>query len=354
MGPGFSVYLNGLRFVAAMTVLLSHFAYPRFSDGLWLWVRDLNLGSDAVVVFFVLSGFVIALTAQRKDATLGDFAFARATRILSVALPALLLGWGLDQWGAALAPQDYYAPFYAPLPLGETLVRGLSFSNEWAGMSARLGTNGPYWSLSYEVAYYALFAVAFYLRGARRALLLIAGVVVFGLNILLLMPAWLLGVWLYFRMQNGAEMSALRGGALAAFPVVVYAVALALNLPDQLRAIQPTVPGHALRFSDEYLWNALLGAMVCVHLAGVAALLKQHDLSRVARPLGWLAGASFSLYLVHYPVLQFLHGALPQLGYAGLFGLTVLICFAFAELFERPLHLWRRGLRGLVRRPATG
>jgi peptidoglycan/LPS O-acetylase OafA/YrhL len=358
MAPGLSTYLNALRFGAAMIVLLSHFAYPRFSDGVWLWVRELNLGSDAVVLFFVLSGFVIALTAERKDATLGRFSFARATRIYSVAIPTLIVGWSLDQWGSSLAPEQYFAPYYAPLPLLEVLLRGLSFSNEWGGFSARLGSNGPYWSLSYEVGYYALFGVAFYLTGLRRIALLLGGVVVLGINIMLLMPAWLMGVWLYHRLKSAELPSKTVAVTLAVVPVVIYVVALKLNLPDVIKlAMQPDIPGHVLRFSDEYLWNALLGILICAHLYGMTGLLRCQPTVRLDQSLAWLAGGSFSLYLMHYPLLQFFHAALPDLSHAGLFGLTVLTCLAFAELFERPLHLWRRGLRSLGRlrqSPATG
>ena len=348
MGPGLSTYLNILRFGAAMVVFGSHFAYPRFSDGAWLWVRELNLGSDAVVLFFVLSGFVIALTAERKDATLGRFAFARATRIYSVAIPTLILGWGLDQWGSALAPSQYFAPYYAPLPLWESLLRGLSFSTEWAGSPARLGSNGPYWSLSYEVAYYALFGVAFYMTGPRRVALLLIGGVLFGLNILLLMPAWLMGVWLYHRLKKGALPQGARAALWAVVPVVIYALALKLNLADTIRiALQPQPFGVALRFSDEYLWNGLIGILFSAHLTGMAGLLKYRTLARLKRPAAWLAGASFSIYLMHYPLLHFLHAALPGVSYAGLFGLTFLTCLAFAQAFERPLDLWRRALRSL-------
>jgi peptidoglycan/LPS O-acetylase OafA/YrhL len=342
MGAGLSTYLNFLRFGAAMIVVLSHFAYPRFSDGLWLWLRELNLGSDAVVLFFVLSGFVIALTAERKDATLRSFAFARATRIYSVAIPTLILGWGLDRWGVSLAPSEYFAPYYAPLPLWETLLRGLSFSNEWAGAITRLGSNGPYWSLSYEVGYYALFGIAFYLEGPRRIFLLIAATVLLGLNILLLIPAWLMGVWLYHRLKTGALPQGISAFCLVVIPVAIYVLAITNNIPDAFRSLFTV---HGLRFSDEFVWNALIGVLVCAHLTGMAGLLRDRPLARLKLPMGWLAGASFSIYLMHYPLLQFLHAALPGIGYAALFGLTVLACFAFAEIFERPLEFWRRCIR---------
>jgi peptidoglycan/LPS O-acetylase OafA/YrhL len=343
MNAALSTYLNLLRLVAALVVVLSHFAYPRFTDGDWLWVRELNLGSDAVVVFFVLSGFVISLTAAQKDHTLGAFAFARASRLISVALPALLLGWVLDQWGAAKAPGDYAVPFYNPLPLWEQVLRGLSFTNEWGGLATRLGSNGPYWSLSYEAAYYALFAVGFYLSGPRRGVLLLSGALLVGVNILLLMPAWLMGVWVYRRLAHGHVLRDATAVLFAVLPVLLYLLALRFALPEVLRLhLQPHLSAHALRYSDEYLWNALLGGMVGIHLLGVAQLLRGIDLALIERPVAWLAGASFSIYLIHYPLLQALHAARPDLSHAGLFGLTLFGCFAFAQLFERPLALWRR------------
>ncbi len=71
MNRGFSTYLDLLRFGAAVVVLMSHYGYERMSGGRWLWIRDLNLGSDAVIVFFVLSGFVIAHVAARPEAAMG-------------------------------------------------------------------------------------------------------------------------------------------------------------------------------------------------------------------------------------------------------------------------------------------
>lgn len=102
------------------------------------------------------------------------------------------------------------------------------------------------------------------------------------------------------------------------------------------------------RFSDEYLWNALVGILVCCHLVGMASILRHANLDRLSRPLAWLAGGSFSIYLMHYPLLHILHAALPDISHWALFALTVLACLPFAEVFERPLYLWRRALQSLA------
>src|SRR5690606_31622744 len=103
----FSLYLDALRFLAAMVVFVSHFAYPRFTDGDYMIIRDLNLGSDAVVFFFVLSGLVISYTVEVKDKTLKQYAFSRATRLYSVVIPVLLLTVLMDGIGSRIAPAVY-------------------------------------------------------------------------------------------------------------------------------------------------------------------------------------------------------------------------------------------------------
>lgn len=104
MSRGFSVYLDAVRFAAAFVVLISHLAYPRFTRGDLQFIRHWDLGRDAVIIFFVLSGVVIAYAAER-DGTLGTFVFNRVTRLYSVMAPALLLTIVLDLTGQLIHPE---------------------------------------------------------------------------------------------------------------------------------------------------------------------------------------------------------------------------------------------------------
>lgn len=355
MTRSFSAYLDGLRFGAAFVVILSHFAYPRFTEGRWLWIRELNLGSDAVIVFFVLSGLVISHAVHRKSEGPRDYAFDRITRLFSVAFPALLIGYALDHLGATIDPATYDGWFYHPLPLWEQLLRGLTFSNEWAGLHTRLGTNGPYWSLSYEASYYVLFGLMVFTRGWRRVVFLAAGAAVVGVNILLLMPCWLLGVAVMKYLASGRRPARKTALVLAAAPVALYVLALAIGLPAFLDQ-QYSAIRWQFGFSDEFLWNNLLGVLVALHLIGVAGLLRG-QVSRFESPVRWLAGGSFSLYLVHYPALQFF-AALGLTGPsllndAALLGATCLFGLVFAAIFERPLARWRGLVRPLFRPGGT-
>ena len=60
-----SVYLDVLRLSAALTVFVSHLSWIQISGG-FLWQLQF-LGHDAVMVFFVLSGFVIQYAADTKE-----------------------------------------------------------------------------------------------------------------------------------------------------------------------------------------------------------------------------------------------------------------------------------------------
>lgn len=363
LSTGVSGYLDFLRFGAAFVVLLSHFAYPRFTDGRYSFIRELNLGSDAVVLFFVLSGFVITFAATQKDKTGGRFTFSRLSRLWSVAVPALALTLILDGWGLRLNSEFYVDTiYYNAVGFWEYWWRGLTFSGHWNGDILRLGSNGPYWSLSYEAAYYIAFGILLYLRGALRWVALAVCGLLFGLKIWLLAPAWFMGVGLYVWLQKTdiARYSNISTGLLIGAPVLFYILFQVIGLPGILRTLTYLLIGperfSALGFSDEFMWNALIGALFTVHLFGMGVLLANRTAPfSWQNAIKWLAGGSFSLYLVHYPVLQWGGAVIPRSGnwvldHAALLTVTCLVCYGFAAIFERPLARYRKVVLGLFSR----
>ncbi|MEO1639800.1 MAG: acyltransferase [Pseudomonadota bacterium] len=356
MTRGISLWLDLLRVIATFVVVISHWAYPRFTGGDFIIIREWNLGSDAVIVFFVISGLVIAYAAER-DGDGGTFVFNRLTRLWSVMLPALLLTLVFDSVGNRIDPSAYPGNFYQPHPIAEFLTRGLTFSNEFQLFDRlRLGTNGPLWSLSYEAAYYALFAAVVFLSGATRIAAIIAMIVVFGLPILLLLPAWLMGVfvWHALRDERFMPLAGALAWAMAVGAPLLYAAATVLGLPQVILAMTANalnVPDArlVLGFSDEFIWNNVIGLLTAVHILGMAAIMR--DRARLRLPgIKWCAGASFSLYVTHYPALHLIDALLPQamIGrYALLLAGSIAVGFVFAELFERTLGRVRAVLRGL-------
>jgi peptidoglycan/LPS O-acetylase OafA/YrhL len=367
MNKNFSLYLHAVRFCAAMGVFVSHFVIARWTGGAFPKAVSYKIGEfgvDLVMVFFVLSGFVIAYTADVKDRHWRDYAFNRGTRIYSVAIPAIILGFLLDRTGAALNPESYQGWWYAEHSLAELLLRGATFTNEFWIAPFRIGSNGPYWSLGYEVWYYVLFGVALFARGLARLgvfglILLLAGP-----GVVLLGGVWLMGVVLYRVMRRDAGRVATGRWPLAAaagaavLPVMGFGALRLLGGDDFLYA-QGDALAEALGLKQSigranlFLWHWVVGALVAVHFYGMAALLGRvhQPVGRVvSSPIRWLAGASFSLYLVHYPLMQALDAVLVGDGanpyrMAFLAAATLIGCFVFAEVFERPLARLRTWIR---------
>ena len=80
MNRSFSVYLDLVRFSAACLVYLWH-------SNMRLLVHDIlpasSYGHSAVIVFFVLSGFVIAYVTDTKENNWVDYSASRLSRVSS-------------------------------------------------------------------------------------------------------------------------------------------------------------------------------------------------------------------------------------------------------------------------------
>ncbi len=143
-----SVYLDAVRLFAALVVVLTHLAYSRFSGGLLIELR--TYGNDAVMVFFVLSGYVIAYTAATRDHELGTYTVNRLARLYSVALPAVLLTWLLDQMGQGFDSVLYDGFWYkGDDPLGQLHLLGVPVPLPADAVFRRLAPDGspvPRWN----------------------------------------------------------------------------------------------------------------------------------------------------------------------------------------------------------------
>ena len=195
MDKTFSLYLDTVRFLAAVLVVISHMltnnVLKHDQPGLIF-----DLAREAVICFFVLSGFVIAYVSDTREQTLKSYFIARTTRIYSVALPVLLLSFLIafyysseiiNEKNYQLSKAYLYIPFH------------LLFLGELWDYSQQPPWLVPYWSLSYEVWYYIFFATIYFFSGLKRILLASIVLVLIGHKLWLLMPIWWSGVFL---LQN--------------------------------------------------------------------------------------------------------------------------------------------------------
>lgn len=333
-----SIALDAVRGLAALVVLLGHAVQHDIYSGPIPFPDVLQ--HQAVVIFFVLSGLVIANAAFQRPGTLADFTVARLARIIPVALFAVLfsaLAWlvGHDAPNGIIdAPQRFNDPGIA------SLVLPLVFLSESEWGTGPLW-NAPYWSLVYEVWYYALFGAAFYLRGWQRVAVLALLIPLAGLRVLLLLPAWLLGVALARWAPKNAlseRVSAL--AILAGLALTLSASKLAFGLAPLLEAWTLPLAEH-LYLSRYAMSDTLLALGVALAFLGLRTLADQRSatLDKYQRPIGWLADCSFTIYLIHWPILNLLHGygitaGSSLLGLLAILALIVAFCGQVARITE--------------------
>jgi peptidoglycan/LPS O-acetylase OafA/YrhL len=344
-----SIYLDLIRFIAAVFVFLTHASREQSSGG-FLW--QLQFGREAVDVFFVLSGFVIAHVVETRERSPRAYAVARAARIYSVALPALVLTFVLDRIGQPLRPENYVGWCCDSLgrPAWEYLG-SLVFLNEIWSRHAPPGSALPYWSLGFEVWYYVAFGVAFFGRrpwnliGAALVLLAI------GPRVAALFPLWLLGFACYRlgrRRPPGPRLGwALCAGALIAF-LLYEQVAYRYG---ELYSEFSFSPERLHDYAQDYI----VGGLFSLHLFGfrVVSVAFAPLLLRLERPIRWIAGATFALYLFHVPLIETVVALAPWPASswptrALVFISVPVIVFALAEVTERRKAAWRRAILALL------
>jgi peptidoglycan/LPS O-acetylase OafA/YrhL len=97
-----SIYLDLFRFLAAMGVFLFHAGMYPLSSGILPYIY---FNHELVVIFFVISGYVIAASAARPDRTLANYSADRLARLTSVVIPALVLTYFLAAIGSSVSPE---------------------------------------------------------------------------------------------------------------------------------------------------------------------------------------------------------------------------------------------------------
>jgi peptidoglycan/LPS O-acetylase OafA/YrhL len=153
--------LNLMRALAALAVLVSH-AWPialgREAAQPLMVATGFPLGTQALYVFFAISGFLVTRSwLRRRDP--GAWLRARALRLL----PGLAVALSLTAFVAGpllthLAPRDYIAApaTWAYVPRGLSFLwRQAPLPGVFTDQPYDTETNGSLWSLEYEVMCYA-------------------------------------------------------------------------------------------------------------------------------------------------------------------------------------------------------
>ena len=307
MDKQFSRYLDMLRVVAAMLVLVAHLADPVFTDGA-ITVPS-QLGYSAVMFFFVLSGYVISYVAVEREFTLRDFSISRIARIYSVVIPAIALTIFVDVLFLSISPFVNATEFMEGIPVYQYekfpkyIFMTIFFGNQLLGLRENAFSNSVYWSMCFEVYYYVIFAAAFYLRGARRLIVLTGVLLIVGPGPLLRFPLWLFGCAVYWLHRNH-KMPAIKARFIfvVTTALIVFYLASDFNLwiDDQLDLRTNGWVGHGP--FRRVIGDTLTGFTVALNI--LAARDAGFYFGRVGASFTYLASFSFSLYLMHAPLLR--------------------------------------------------
>ncbi len=368
------VAFDAVRGLAALAVCAGHLRAfllvdfpaikaPSLADRIFYFAT--GLGHQAVVVFFVMSGWLVGGSLWRQHCSArfswGEYAISRFSRLWVVLLPALVWTFAIDSFGIQLSgglgydgnqiEQIHSGPSVEkPLNLAASTFVGNVFFLQTILVPV-LGTNGPLWSLANEFWYYVIFpclALAWHRRSSARSI----AVGVAGIALLAVLPfgiqwgfaIWLLG-WLGFLLLRNLRKA-------VAWTLTIASLCL---LACSLIAARL---GWALLGSD-----LAVGIPVCGLLVGLAALPEVQS-PWLRNTAAYFARISYTLYLFHFPLLAFIFFSfhltqrqpsfLSFCEFAALLASVLLVASGFWYLFERNTDLVRRRIRRAIARSVGG
>jgi peptidoglycan/LPS O-acetylase OafA/YrhL len=279
------------------------------------------------------------------------------SRLWVVLIPALLLTLFWDKLGYAHAPIGYegaYREIYnsGPTPAGPSDWSLASFFGNLFFLQTILvpcfGTNSPLWSLANEFWYYLLFPLGLTIFVAEKwsdrviALILVAGIVSFlPKSILLGGVIWLLGTVVFFLIRKDSIRT-----------IANHSIRWILGLLLTIGTLLASRTGHMGEEAD-----LAIGAACAVLVAGLAARESSSHLYGMIS--AGMSEISYTLYLVHFPLLAYLFFVLFQgrqvtptpmisLLFIGGLGLTIIYAVVIWWLFERNTDSFRKWIQARI------
>jgi len=380
-GRGNYAFVDFARAAAALIVVIGHVRVFVFVDfiattGLG-WAGKAfyfltGLGHQAVMVFFVLSGFLVGghvYTAVVEGRwSWPQYFIKRLVRLWIVLLPALALTAVWDRIGIAVTQSPMYfgqlAEYYHSVPAAvdqskiyslSTLVENAFFlqttNATGSGAIPTFGTNGPLWSLSNEFWYYILFPCLLVpLRLRRLSFLSRVCMLVMAAILLVVLPKtmvfsgtiWLMGVGVFIFNKYVV---------LTRTTYVVIGWIAAASMATALWITRTGEPGLGSDFLVGATFSALLVSLARTEFAdGYAASVFRH-----------LASFSYTLYLTHFPLMALVacwllqNRRLQPSPVAFLIFLTVILALVLyalglAIVFENHTETIQVHLKGLLRK----
>ncbi len=337
LSPRVIAGLDAARALATLFVTLVHVAHARTDAA---WTLPLQFGQEVVTLFFVLSGFVIFYSERdRVGGSVFGYYFRRIRRVY----PTLLIAMAVS--AAVLASQGELQSAFSWRELIGTLLNLQDASELKPGVvvDAFLG-NLPLWTLSYEVAFYAIFPAALFawkrwpvatdhIVGAGSVLAYLSYAA--APNHLSLVTAYFLIWWT---------------GAMVAKAYIARQSLMDLKRPLGWLAVLITtalmVVAYEKGFSNFGYYPLLpvrhFAAALLIVVIGFGPIGRAlyGRCQAFAGPAAVLASLSYGIYVFHYPLLVQWKGAWTVPGFSMAAGLVL----ALAWLADREMARWLRKL----------
>lgn len=284
--------------MAALIVVIGHMNMLEFSN----WGLEVGkYGHTMVVLFFVISGYIIGRTTIDQNPDTKTYLVNRASRIYIVALPSLALCFTASLLIPGINDTSDPSVTSSQIPL---FLKSIFFLNQSWGNLENPPLNPPFWSLCYEVWYYVIFASFSYPKTiASKSMIGGLACMMAGPAVLALMPAWLCGLALVYLNPDRIKKPHLVITSAALAILFIVEAGLDIKTKDHISTFIPALwrLGFSTRFLTDYILAICFGAILLS-----AGTLKIRISSASESILANLAGFSFTLYLFHDPILRIL------------------------------------------------
>lgn len=321
-----STHLDLLRGLASLLVFIGHLKFLLFLQYSEVsnpnfFIKRFNsltgLGHQCVIIFFVLSGFFISAsvlrTIQQKRWSWINYLVTRLTRLYIVLIPALLLSSFWDFLGIKIfgTGQDsfYGEKFYNSYLATYKILENFTPQN-FLGTIAFLqtiyvdlfGSNKVAWSLAYEFWYYILFPsiiLLFWVKSLKLRILygVLTSVILLmvGSEIRIYFLVWLMGALINISHTSKYLNNKNILNSLSFLSIVILCISL---------TIARFLPSEEIA---DFLIGISTAVMIYLLVNNPSKIRQEGAYEKFSKGL---AGCSYTLYLVHMPILCFIRACI--------------------------------------------
>jgi len=335
--------LESLRGLAAIYVVLSHLS----SNCLHLqhsWIgQPFRFAQEGVLVFFLLSGFVIYYSWHEHAGTkdFGHFLYKRFRRIYPIYILSLLLAYAVACIGHGIQPFNFWG-FLGNLLMVQGPDPGWKVDP--------FMDNGPLWSLSYEWWFYMTFYPIYRFVAAEWQKWLVFGLSIAGIagnavmpnlyfHIMASFPIWWCGVEFAREYISTGNFTLHRQWGMIG---ILFLTGLA-----HIWVIWDWVHHGGVLYIVEYPVVKLRHYVVCIILVFLFFAWRKtgfKGFDYTIGPFKIFAGMSYASYVLHYPVIVHLQIILaPSLIYLNAFckvALTLTLAYLAEEVWQARVNRW--------------